>query len=178
MGSDNSGALGKTESRGIKVIHLFFGDYQLKENDLVIDKISNDTIRKNVFTKDKNIVCYTDEVGIGKKEIDELIDSKKPIDMTIVCHDIKLIKGKRKETKKYTLTVQEGPNKAINPFELGKLVFSCKDRDLLFNYLKDSKNSLFILMMSLACNTHKLTPANRKTVEWLCKNYYLSLIHI
>lgn len=153
------------------MIKLIVGDYKLKPEDLVVIQVSEDCLRKNFFTKDRNLVAYSDDLHLSKKDLDELIEIG--YDLTLVIHDRKLVKGKRKETKKYTLTyLEEQSTNEVNPFELVKLIFSCKDRDLLFNFLKDSKNSLYVCMMTMSCNAHKLTENNRKVVEWLCKNYF------
>jgi hypothetical protein len=154
------------------MIHFIYGEYELEKNDFVISEITSASINKNFMTKDKNLVAYSDELNLKKKDIDLLIESG--VNLTIVIHDYKLLKGKRASTKKYKITkLSEDTQKDVNPFELVKYVFSCNDRELLYNYLKDTKNSLYVLMMIFSCNYPKFkNKANQEVTEWLCKNYY------
>lgn len=154
------------------MIHLIVGDYELKPNDHVVREITSGSLSRNFSTVGKNLVLFTDELNLKKKDVDQLIETG--YDLTVIVHDRKIVKGKRKSgTKQYTLQLnEEDATTDANPFELIKIVFGIKDRKDLFEYLKESKNSLYVLMMIMCCNTDKMCQQNREVVEWLSKNYY------
>ena len=155
------------------MIKFIVGSYQLQPNDILIEEISSATCMKNFLTKNKNLVGFTSELGLTKKEIDELIEVDN-IDITLIVHDGRLLKGKRKETQKYTIEYLNGEETQAEPkpYELAKYVFKCTDRQMLFEYLKDSKNSLFVLIKYLSCNILQMNDHNRRVTEWLCEKYF------
>lgn len=155
------------------MIKFIVGSYQLQQNDILIEEISSATCMKNFLTKNKNLVGFTSELGLTKKEIDELIEVDN-IDITLIVHDGRLLKGKRKETQKYTIEYLNGEETQAEPkpYELAKYVFKCTDRQMLFEYLKDSKNSLFVLIKYLSCNILQMNDHNRRVTEWLCEKYF------
>lgn len=154
------------------MIHFIVGNYELKKNDHVVKDLSSGSLHKSLWTKDKNLVAYSDELQLTKKLIDWLVEQE--FNLTVVVPDKKLLKGKRKKTKLYDITELDNSSTetALAPWDLAKYLFTCQDRDMMFQYLKDSKNSLYVLLMVLSCNMEKLIPQNREIVEWLVKNYF------
>ena len=150
---------------------FIIGDYKVKATDIVINNWSPGVVKKKILSPNKgNIILYAESLGLGKKDI-EFIMKNCTESVIVVCETKKALNGVRKH-KDAVIQYSEGYSEAASPFDLAKLILTCKDRNYVHEFLKFNKAAMYMVVKTLVSNYMYTKPANQKAIAWLDTNLY------
>lgn len=152
------------------MVRCIIGDFKPKADDLIIDAFTPDCVRKNNFSN-KRVILYAESLGLKKSDF-EFIAKQSTADVVLVCETKKTINGVR-QSKNFKIEYSEGYCEEMNPFDVGKLILTSRDRDFVFDFLKTNKISMWLIVKYLVSASIDFSiKTNKKTVAWLDENLY------
>lgn len=146
------------------MIEVLFGDYIVKNNDILLTSFEGDFIRKTEFNKDKTYVMIAEEVGLTKQRLEFLKDNANT-NILIVAHEKGIVKSMR-ASKNFKITYKMD-FVDVNPFDIVKSILTIKDRDYIYNFLKTNKVSLYMPVKVLTSNYTDLCDINKQITKFL-----------
>jgi len=151
------------------MIEVILGNYIIKNDDILLSNIECDFITKTVFNKDKTYVILAEEAGLTKDKLVFIKDNAKT-DIKIVAQDKGIVKNLR-TSKNFKITYEKDFTEA-NPFDITKSILTVKDRDYIFNFLKENKVSLYMPVKILTSNYADLCDTNKQITKFLDLYFY------
>jgi len=146
------------------MIEVVFGDFLLKNNDILLNSFEGDFFNVTEFNKDKTYVMIAEEVGLTKERLNLLKDIAKT-NIKIIAQDKNLVKDMR-SGKNFKITY-EREFVDVNPFDITKSILTVKDRDYIFSFLKTNKISLYMPVKCLTSNYADLCEVNKQITKFL-----------
>lgn len=152
-------------------VKFIIGDYKVKPTDIVINNFHPMVVKKKKINDHQgNIVLYAESLALTKKDI-EFIMKNCTESVIVVCETKRALNGVRKH-KDAKIEYTEGYSEAANPFDVAKLIVTCKDRNYVHEFLKYNKVQMYMVVKTLVSNYMYLKPSNQKAIAWLDTNLY------
>lgn len=152
-------------------VKFIIGDYKVKKTDVVINNWNPLVVKKKkINTQQGTIILYAESLGLTKKDI-EFIMKNCTENVIVVCETKRALNGVRKH-KDAKIEYSEGYSEAASPFDVAKLIVTCKDRNYVHEFLKYNKTQMYMVVKSLVSNYMYMKPSNQKVIAWLDTNLY------
>lgn len=155
--------------QGSDMIEVVFGDYIVRNSDILLTQFEGDFFNVTEFNKDKTYIMIAEEVGLTKERLTLLKDVAKT-NIRIIAQDRSLVKNMR-SSKNFKITY-EREFVDVNPFDITKSILTVKDRDYIYNFLKTNKVSLYMPVKCLTSNYSDLCEVNKQIVKFLDLNLW------
>ena len=152
-------------------VKFIIGDFKPREDDILISDFDSSCIQKNKLDEGKRVVIYAESAGLKKAEV-EYIMKCSTADVIVVCQSKRAMQGARNH-KNAKIEYSEGYSEPASPFDVAKLIVTCKDRNYVHEFLKYNKIAMYMVVKSLISNfMYFKIESNVAVVGWLDQNLY------